>query len=136
MSAGDQITITINATTLSAGTVTLENVSTGKSVSKSLTAPSSSVSDHVLLPVTTLIKPSPQSHLGGQNAEWIVEDFVEGDSLVKFCDFGTVTFTDASASTAQSNVGVTNGTVIDIEQSKVLTSVTVNNDSSLTITYQ
>ena len=26
------------------------------------------------------------------NAEWIVEDFEEGDSLVEFADFGTVTF--------------------------------------------
>ncbi|KAE9405012.1 hypothetical protein BT96DRAFT_812816 [Gymnopus androsaceus JB14] len=119
MSEGEEIKITIAASTLSEGKVTIENVSTGKSVSKSLSAPSSS------------------SNLGGQNAEWIVEDFEEGNSLVKFCDFGTVKFTDASASTAESTVGVTGGTVIDIEQSsKVLTAVTVDSDSSITIAYK
>ncbi|KAE9389713.1 hypothetical protein BT96DRAFT_946659 [Gymnopus androsaceus JB14] len=121
MSEGDEIKITIAASTLSEGKVTIENVSTGKSVSK---APLGSIF-------------VSYSNLGGQNAEWIVEDFEEGDSLVKFCDFGTVKFTDASASTAESTVGVTGGTVIDIEQSsKVLTAVTVDSDSSITIAYK
>jgi hypothetical protein len=30
------------------------------------------------------------------NAEWIVEDFEEGSSLVEFADFGTVTFVRSS----------------------------------------
>jgi len=118
MSAGDEIKVTISATTLAKGTVTLENTTTGKSVSKSLSAPSSS------------------SHLGGQNAEWIVEDFDSGGSEVSFANFGTVTFTGCSASTASSSEGLGSASVIDIKQSStVLTSVTIASTSELKVAY-
>lgn len=69
------------------------------------------------------------------NAEWIVEDFSSGGSLVPFADFGTVTFTGASASGSSGTVGPSGATLIDIKQSnKVLTSSSVSG-SSVTVEY-
>lgn len=118
ISAGQSITVTVHSTSKTTGTVVLTNVSTGKSITQSVSAPSSSAA------------------LAGQNAEWIVEDFEEGNSLVTLTNFGSVTFTGASASTSSQSVGVTGATVIDMQQnSKTLTSVTINSGSSLTVTH-
>lgn len=69
------------------------------------------------------------------NAEWIVEDFSSGGSLVPFADFGTVTFTGASASGSSGTVTPSGATLIDIKQSgKVLTSSSVSG-SSVTVEY-
>ena len=44
--------------------------------------------------------------LCGENAEWIVEDYEEGSSLIPFANFGTVTFTGVVATTSSgSTVG-------------------------------
>jgi hypothetical protein len=119
MKAGDSIQVDIVATTTSRGTVTLTNVSTGKSVSKTLSAPSSS------------------SKLGGQNAEWIVEDFEQNGSLVPLSNFGTVVFTGASAGTSSgSTVGLSGATIIDLKQgTTVYTDVTVDSNSQVTVKY-
>ncbi|PQE06679.1 aspergillopepsin-2 precursor protein [Rutstroemia sp. NJR-2017a BBW] len=116
ISAGDVIKTTVEATSLKAGTATIENVTTGKTVSISLTSSSS---------------------LCGENAEWIVEDFESGSELVALADFGTVTFTDCSAATSETSEGVSDATVIDIEsdEGKVLTSVTLESSSEIVVTY-
>jgi len=115
--SGDEISVSITASSSSAGKVVLENLTTGKTVSKSLTAPSRS------------------SHLGGQNAEWIVEDFDEGGSEVSFADFGTVTFSSCAANTASETLTASGATAIDIKQSEeVLTSVSISG-STVTVTY-
>jgi hypothetical protein len=75
-SAGDSVTVTVTATSTKAGTAVIKNNTTGKSVSKSITS---------------------SAALCEQDAEWIVEDFEEGSSLVPMANFGTVTFTGASA---------------------------------------
>ena len=117
MAAGNVMSVSIKSSSASAGTVVLENLTTGQTVSKSLTAPSSS------------------SHLGGQNAEWIVEDFESGGSQVQFANFGTVQFTNAAASTAQQSVPVSSAQIIDIKDGNtVLTSVSVSG-SSVTVNY-
>lgn len=117
ISAGDQIQVQVHSTSSTAGTVTLKNLSKRTSKSISLNAPSSSAA------------------LQGLNAEWIVEDFKQGGSLVPFANFGTVTFTGASARTSSgSSVGVSGATLIDIEQNgKVLTTVTIESSSSVQI---
>ncbi|PPQ86922.1 hypothetical protein CVT25_009808 [Psilocybe cyanescens] len=118
ISAGQSITVTVHSTSKTTGTVVLTNGSTGKSITQSVSAPSASAA------------------LAGQNAEWIVEDFEEGGSLVTLTNFGSVTFTSASASTASQSVGVTGATIIDMQQnSKTLTSVTIGSGSSLTVTH-
>jgi hypothetical protein len=114
ISEGDTITTTVTSTSSTAGKAVIENVSTGKTVTKSLTS---------------------SSALGGQNAEWIVEDFEEGSSLVNLVNWGTVTFTGATAKTGSSSVTAAGASIIDIEQnSKVLTSVTISG-STVTDTY-
>lgn len=112
-SAGDVVTVTVTATSTKAGTAVIENTTTGKTVTKSITS---------------------SAALCEENAEWIVEDYEEGSSLVSFADFGTVTFTNAEATTPSGTVGPSGATLIDIEQDSVLTSVSTTDDS-VTVTY-
>ncbi|PPQ69984.1 hypothetical protein CVT26_013271 [Gymnopilus dilepis] len=113
--AGDQIKLTVTASSTKAGTAVIQNLSTGKTVTKSLTS---------------------SAALCEENAEWIVEDFEEGSSLVPFANFGTVTFTNAVATTKSgSTVGPSGATTIDIKQNnQVLTSVSTSS-SGVTIKY-
>ncbi|KAF8209303.1 peptidase A4 family-domain-containing protein [Mycena galopus ATCC 62051] len=115
IAAGNTIKLTATAASTTSGTVTIENVSTGVTVSKSLTS---------------------SAKLCLENAEWIVEDFEEGNSLVPFANFGTVTFTGAQATTESGTVvGPTGAVIIDLEQNnKVLTSVSTGS-TSVTVTY-
>ena len=114
-SPGDSVTLTVTASSTTGGSAVIENNTTGKKVSHAF---------------------SGQPALCQTNAEWIVEDFEEGSSLVPFANFGTVTFTGASATTTSgSTVGPSGSTLIDIEQSsKVLTSVSTTSDS-VTVEY-
>ncbi|KAF2132484.1 acid protease [Dothidotthia symphoricarpi CBS 119687] len=118
VSAGNVIQVDITATSTTKGTVKLTNVSTGKSVSQTLSAPSGSV-------------------LCRQNAEWIVEDFEENGSLVALSNFGTVVFSSASAALSTGGTeGLTSATIIDLKQgSSVYTDVTINSGSQVTVKY-
>ncbi|KAG8882331.1 hypothetical protein FRB97_007466 [Tulasnella sp. 331] len=110
ISAGDSITTTVTATSTKAGTAVIKNNTTGKTVTKSLTS---------------------SYALCEQNAEWIVEDYEEGSSLVTMANFGTVTFTGASAGLVSGgSEGPSGASLIDIEQnSKVLTSSSISSSS-------
>lgn len=109
ISAGNVVKVTVDASSTSAGVATIENLSTGVTVTHSFS--------------------NEQDALCEYNAEWIVEDFEEGDSLVPFANFGTVTFTDAYASDGGSTVSPGGATILDIEQDgQVLTSTTVSGD--------
>lgn len=108
--------MTVTATSTKAGTAVVKNVSTGKSVSHTFSGQSAALQE--------------------LNAEWIVEDFSSGNSLVPFADFGSVTFTGASATTSSGTVGVTGAEIIDIKQNnKVLTSVSLDGTNEVTVTY-
>lgn len=117
ISAGDVIQLSVHATSSMTGTATVDNVSTGKSVTHTFT-----------------LLGGVQPPLCEQNAEWIVEDFQQGASLVPFANFGSVTFSNAQAIHHGSPVGPSGATLVDIKQSgKILThssytsnSVTVN----------
>lgn len=115
ISSGDVIKTTVTASSSKAGKAVIENVTTGKTVTKSLTS---------------------SSALCLENAEWIVEDFEEDGSLVTLADFGTVKFTSATATTSSgTSEGPSSGTVIDIKQSgSVKTSVTTGSNT-LTVKY-
>lgn len=119
-SAGDKVSVSVVASSSSAGTATIENLTSGQKVSKALSAPDSSAT------------------LGGQNAEWIVEDFEEGDSLVSLDNFGTVTFTSAAAGLSSGDsVGTDGAEILDIEQNgQVLTSASVPSSSEVVVTYK
>jgi hypothetical protein len=112
--AGDSVTLTVTAKSTTSGTAVIKNNSNGQSVSKSITS---------------------SSALCEQDAEWIVEDFEEGSSLVPLANWGTVTFTGASASKSSGSVGPSSANVIDIQQgSTVYTSVSISG-SSVTVKY-
>ena len=108
ISAGDVITLTVTTSSATSGNVTIENVTGGEVVSKGLTS---------------------NAPLCGQNAEWIVEDYIQGTSLVLFADFGSVTFTNAQAGTYTPS----GATLIDIEQNNTVLTSTSTSGSSVTI---
>jgi hypothetical protein len=120
ISSGDVISVSITSSSDSEGSVVLENISTGQSVTQSASAPSSN------------------AVLAGQNAEWIVEDYDAGGSQVSFADFGTVLFTNAVAGTSSQIVGTSGATIIELQNSngKVLTDVTVPSSSEVSIVYK
>lgn len=116
LSAGDTIQMTVTASSETGGTATLENVSTGQSVSHTFSGESASLCE--------------------TNAEWIVEDFSSGSSLVPFADFTTVTFTDCSATCGGSTVDTSGAQILDIRQNgEVLTDCSASG-SEVTCTYE
>ncbi|KIL61663.1 hypothetical protein M378DRAFT_82209 [Amanita muscaria Koide BX008] len=115
INSGNVIKLTVTASSTTTGTAVIQNLSNGQTVTQSLSY--------------------PQYPLCEQNAEWIVEDFSSGGGLVPFCDFGTVTFTNAVAYMNGGGSITPNGaTEIDIQQGTVLTSVS-ESASGVTIKY-
>ncbi|KAE9406510.1 hypothetical protein BT96DRAFT_915220 [Gymnopus androsaceus JB14] len=95
LSVGDSITATATVLTPTSGTLTLINNSQKVTVSVNVTSTSASLCQ--------------------ENAEWIVEDYTSNPELP---NWGTVTFTDASATTlsgTQVTPGGGDATIIDIE---------------------
>jgi len=119
ISAGDSITVTVTATSKTGGTATIVNNSKGKTVSH------------------TFSNEAREGSLCETNAEWIIEDFESSGSQVQFADFGTVTFTGASAKEGSSTVGTTGATVIDMINSKktVIVDCSLTGSSGVTCTY-
>lgn len=116
-SAGDNVQVTVKASSTTTGTATIENLSSGQKVTHKFTG-------------------SEQGSLCETNAEWIVEDFESGSSMVPFCDFGTVTFTNAEATDGGSTVGPSGATIMDIRQNnEVLTSSSISSDA-VTVSYK
>ena len=114
ISAGDVVKVTVDASSKTGGTATVENLTTNKSKSQKFSGESADLCEY--------------------NAEWIVEDFESNGELVPFANFGKVTFEDATATDGSSSVGPEGATIIDIKQNSVLTSVSVSDDS-VTVTY-
>jgi hypothetical protein len=119
VSAGDVVTVNIVATTDKEGTVTLINETQNVTFSSPQTAP------------------TKLAYLGGQNAEWIVEDYTQNGGIVPLANWGTLTFDKTSASTsARTLLDLSEATIYDIEQfNAILTSVAFNGDDSVSISY-
>ncbi|KAK3682394.1 acid proteinase [Podospora appendiculata] len=117
ISAGDSITMTVTASSTSAGSVKLTNNTKNKSVTHSFSGETKKLCE--------------------TNAEFIVEDFEENGSLVPFANFGAVTFSGASVTTTSgTTVGVSGATIFDIKQNNVvLTDCSVSGSSTVTCTY-
>ncbi|EMD90511.1 hypothetical protein COCC4DRAFT_126638 [Bipolaris maydis ATCC 48331] len=92
VTGGDVIQVNIATTSPTMGHVRLINVSTGNSISVDVTAP-------------------PGIFLTGDNAEWIIEDFLAGGCL-PLADFGRVVFTNASAKMSTGRVEDLRGATI------------------------
>ncbi|OHF04125.1 peptidase A4 family protein [Colletotrichum orchidophilum] len=91
---GDQIKMTVDASSKTKGVATLQNLSTGKTVTHTFTNTPSSLCE--------------------TNAEWIVEAFEEDGSQVTLADFGTVTFTNAVASGSSGSTTPAGADILDI----------------------
>ncbi|KAF3769798.1 hypothetical protein M406DRAFT_35581, partial [Cryphonectria parasitica EP155] len=117
VSEGDVLKLSVTATSDTSGTAVIENQTTGKSVTKTFSG-------------------NVQGDLCRTDAEWIVEDFEEGSSLVAFADFGTVAFSSATATAGGGTLSPDSGSTIDIRQNnQVLTSCSTSNDA-VTCTYE
>ena len=73
--------------------------------------------------------------LCGENAEWIVEDYSVNGGLVPFANFGTVTFTDASAEYPGGPVSPASASIIDLVVNGAVISSVSTGSSSVTISY-
>ncbi|KZL69532.1 peptidase a4 family protein [Colletotrichum incanum] len=94
VSVGDKIKMTVDASSKTKGVATLENLTTGQKVTHSFTSTPSSLCE--------------------TNAEWIVEAFQENGSQVTLADFGTVTFTGATASGSGGSITAAGADILDI----------------------
>lgn len=111
---GDKLRFTIDVTSVTTGTAVIENLTTGQSVSQAL---------------------SSDDALCMTDAEWIVEDFEIDHETAPFANFGSVTFTDASAVRSDgTTLGPGNSTLLDLFSDHQLTHTSVG-QSSVTITY-
>ena len=101
----------------SEGVAIIENQTTGQKATQKIQAP------------------KPEATLGGQNAEWIVEDFQNGDSVVPFADFGEITFTGCEARAQNGDVvGLNGAKIIELKQDgKIKTEVTVHGEKTLSV---
>lgn len=116
INAGNTIKVTVDASSLNTGVATVENVSTGQTVTHTFTG-------------------QTNGNLCEYNAEWIVEDFEMNNALVPFANFGTVTFSGAQATDGGSTVGPSGATIMDIEQNgQILTSSSITSNS-VTVQY-
>ncbi|OOF92956.1 hypothetical protein ASPCADRAFT_508770 [Aspergillus carbonarius ITEM 5010] len=118
VNTGDTIVAKVQALSPSQGVATIENLSTGKKATQTITAPAATAT------------------LGGQNADWIVEDFQAGDSMVSLADFSEVSFWGAQAEGGGSTWGVKDASIVELKQgNQVLTEVDVQSDSAFTVKY-
>ncbi|KAE8356283.1 peptidase A4 family-domain-containing protein [Aspergillus coremiiformis] len=115
---GHTIVATVRSTSPTEGIAIIQNRSTGQNVSQTVTAP------------------GPSATLAGQNADWVVEDFQSGDSLVVMADFGEVKFTGAQTEAGGSTYGVKGGAIIDLKQNnQIMTSTEITADTEFTVKY-
>ncbi|KAI0521472.1 peptidase A4 family-domain-containing protein [Xylaria bambusicola] len=116
VSAGDEVKMTVVATSKAAGTATLENLTTGQTASHSFR--------------------NERNQLCESEAEWIVEDYEYHGALVTFANFDSVTFTDATAFKGDSAVDLADATILNIEQDNaVLTDCSTDSVSTVTCSY-
>ncbi|KAJ6556214.1 peptidase G1 [Mycena capillaripes] len=104
VNTGDSITTNVTMTSATSGTVAIENNSRGTSI------------------VGTV---SGGTRLSAISAEWILEDFESGSSLVPFAGFPTSTFTGTAVRSGTS-VSPATATLINIVQNSELCSATVS----------
>jgi hypothetical protein len=135
VNAGDTIKLTVTATSTTTGTAAVENLSNGQSSTVSLTSPS---------PLCLASAYHPESNGGTEranrtaDAEWIVEDFQESTFLIPFANFGSITFTDASATTQSGNTVGPSGSgshLINMVQSSLDFASASSAASSVTVDY-
>ncbi|KAJ5638424.1 hypothetical protein N7528_000814 [Penicillium herquei] len=117
ISAGDEIKVSVQATSTSTGFAVVENLSTGVKVSHEFFG-------------------GEGGELGELNAEWIVEDFQQGLALVDFANFGTVSFRNACAVDNGTVVGPSAASLVDIKQRGIVLTSSSVTDNTVVVSYQ
>lgn len=114
ISTGDDISLSVIAYSPNSGVARIENLTNGDTVEQFLTS---------------------TYPLCGQDAEWIVEDYMANDNLVLFANFSTVTFTDTVAAGSAGYYSASQGDLLVLVQNdQFLTSASASG-SSVTIEY-
>ncbi|APA05637.1 hypothetical protein SS1G_02038 [Sclerotinia sclerotiorum 1980 UF-70] len=115
LTAEDVISVNLTTSGFNTGTVVMENKSTGKSYTKTV---------------------SSTNTLCGVSAEWIMEDLSIDTNTEGLANYGSVVFTDAIATTSSKTVNPSGANIMDIETTSnaILTKTTVT-DNSVTIAY-
>ncbi|KAJ0165685.1 Aspergillopepsin-2 [Colletotrichum tanaceti] len=117
VSVGDQVRMTVDASSKTRGVATIKNLTTGQQVTHRFTR-----------------APSP---LCETNAEWVVEAFQEDGKQVTLVNFGTVTFKNAAATGSGGSVSAAGAGLSDISANSgqtVLAASSVNG-STVTVKY-
>jgi hypothetical protein len=112
---GDEVRLTVRAKTTTSGWAEIENLTTGKRVSKFITSTFA---------------------LCEKNAEWIVEDYEQGGGLVPFANFGKVKFSHAEATRhSGAVVGPLGAQIFELQQGSNLLTHVSKTPTSVTVTY-
>lgn len=122
VASGDSVTITVTSTSVTEGTVVLDNVTTGKKVTKAVTAPSS-------------VDPTD---LTAQSVDVMVEGYQVNGGLPDLVDFTRVQFTKVTAGTASGqSIGVTGSGLYEVQTTsgQVLTKTTVPEADQVLVTF-
>jgi hypothetical protein len=115
ISEGDTITITLSLGSSTTGIADIANNTTGK---------------------VEIIPLSSSYALAGQNAEWIVGDWMEGSTSVSPCDWGTVSFMSAFATSSDSTtMSCDDALIINMVQNNVVLSSVSISGNTVTDTY-
>ena len=118
VSAGDTVHVTVcSLSSPSTGVAIVNNISANTGTSTNVSAP------------------TPASALAGQNAEWILEDDSIGSSLAPFSDYGAEFFYDCLAGAGQSELNISNATLVNIVQGGSTVSTAVMETPSVLMTY-
>jgi hypothetical protein len=118
VNSGDTIVTIVRSNSPSEGVAIIENRSTGQNVSQTVSAP------------------APTATLTGQNADWIVEEFQSGETVVILPEFGEVRFSGAQAEAGGATFGVKGGEMIELKQNnKVVTQTEITGDTDMIVKY-
>lgn len=117
LAAGNSIQVTVTASSTTSGTAVIKNLTTGKSVTH------------------TFSNEGSEGSLCETDAEWIVEAYESNGGQVTLANFGTITFTGASAKTSSGTVTPDQGTIIDMRPSNQVVTDCSSSSSTVKCTY-
>ncbi|EKM48270.1 uncharacterized protein PHACADRAFT_109206 [Phanerochaete carnosa HHB-10118-sp] len=113
--------------------VPVDNLTTGNNIAISLTATSATSVTVVITNESTnqtVMETVVTGTLNMQEADWIIEDIAADGSLLPLADFGTINFTNVSAASSSGPLDTTGATILNMEQNNtVLTTVMVSSDT-------
>lgn len=111
VNTGDVIVAVVESFSPGRGRAVIENRSTGKKASRVVSAPNA------------------EATLKGENADWVVEDFLNDGNMVALADFSEVVFWGVEARAGGKRLNADGTTLIELQQGDdILTEVTAKGD--------